>query len=98
MCVENQLFFVWQIGTGFKDDQLEQHASFFKNHILSEPRPYYRFGDGVLPDQWFDTVQVWEVKAADLSISPVYTAAVGIVSYTPCPLQAHTSGGGREQK
>ncbi|KAL5473232.1 hypothetical protein EMCRGX_G027689 [Ephydatia muelleri] len=70
---------ICKIGTGFKDDQLEQHASFFKNHILGEPRPYYRFSEGVLPDQWFDTVQVWEVKAADLSISPVYTAAAGIV-------------------
>ena len=70
----------FKIGTGFKDEELETHAKFFKDHVIDAPKPYYRRGDGVKPDHWFEPVQVWEVKAADLSISPVYTAAAGIVS------------------
>lgn len=35
--------------------------------------------DKLIPDVWLDAKVVWEVKAADLSVSPVYTAAIGHV-------------------
>ncbi|OUM69951.1 hypothetical protein PIROE2DRAFT_37797 [Piromyces sp. E2] len=69
---------ICKIGTGFSDEQLEKHTEFFKQHIINKPKPYYRVGDAK-PDIWFDAVQVWEVKCADLSISPVHQAAVGLV-------------------
>uniref|UniRef100_A0A3Q4BYF4 DNA ligase n=1 Tax=Mola mola TaxID=94237 RepID=A0A3Q4BYF4_MOLML len=70
---------VCKIGTGFKDEDLEQHHNFLKEHILPKPRAYYRVDQSAEPDVWLDAVQVWEVKCADLSLSPVYKAAMGMV-------------------
>ena len=69
-----------QIGTGFKDEDLEAHSKFFKEHKIDKPKSYYRYDNSLEPDHWFDTAQVWEVKVADLSISPVHRAAAGLVS------------------
>ena len=64
---------------------METHTTFFKEHVLEGGKKlYYRHGDGEAPDHWFEPVQVWEVKAADLSISPVYTAAIGNVRKYVC--------------
>ena len=68
---------ICKIGTGFSDEDLETHSNFFKQHIITSPKTYYLWDHGVEPDVWFDTVQVWEVKCADLSISPVHRAAFG---------------------
>ncbi|XP_052388293.1 DNA ligase 1 [Carassius gibelio] len=77
---ENEEFqSVCKIGTGFKDEDLEQHYNFLKEHILLKPRPYYRVDQSAEPDVWLEAVQVWEVKCADLSLSPVYKAAMGLV-------------------
>ena len=74
---------ITKIGTGFSDEALQQHATFFDQHKLDAVPNYYNFDPSAKePDQWFEPCQVWEVMAADLSISPVYTAAAGHVHQT----------------
>ncbi|OIW10513.1 hypothetical protein TanjilG_15885 [Lupinus angustifolius] len=41
---------------------------------------YYRYVETTNPDVWFETSEVWEVKAADLTINPVYHVANGVVN------------------
>ncbi|RWR91077.1 DNA ligase 1-like protein [Cinnamomum micranthum f. kanehirae] len=61
------------IGTRFSEHMLEERSASLCD------KPYYRCGDAVNPDVWFEPREVWEVKAADLSISSVHCAACGIV-------------------
>ncbi|XP_040280263.1 DNA ligase 1 [Bufo bufo] len=70
---------ICKIGTGFTDEDLENHHSLLKDHVIDSPRSYYRWDSATEPDHWFEPVQVWEVKCADLSISPVHKAAIGLV-------------------
>lgn len=70
---------ICKIGTGFSDEDLKDHSEFFKEHVIKEPRSYYRIDANLTPDDWFDAAQVWEVKCADLSLSPIHRAAIGIV-------------------
>ncbi|CAG2227882.1 LIG1 [Mytilus edulis] len=77
---ENEEFqSICKIGTGFTDEDLEQHSTFFKEHLIDKPKTYYRYDNSHMPDHWFDAVQVWEIKCADLSISPTHKAASGLV-------------------
>ncbi|PUZ38512.1 hypothetical protein GQ55_9G203200 [Panicum hallii var. hallii] len=70
---------ICNIGTGFSEQQLEERSSSLRSKVIEKPKAYYRFADTMDPDVWFEPSEVWEVKAADLSISPVHRAANGIV-------------------
>lgn len=67
-----------KIGTGFSDDALRSLTDELRPLALPAPRPYYV--SGAAPDVWLDAAAVWEVRAADLSLSPAHRAAIGRVA------------------
>lgn len=69
---------VCKAGTGFSDEDLASHYEFFKGRTLLRPDSNYNVSDKVAPDVWLEACQVWEIRAADLSISPVHTGAIGV--------------------
>ncbi|KAK7180657.1 hypothetical protein DPSP01_011250 [Paraphaeosphaeria sporulosa] len=51
------------------------------NVLFSGKPSYVEYNGGAgTPDVWFEPQEVWEVAFADLTLSPTYTAAIGLVS------------------
>lgn len=71
-----------KIGTGFSEQLLTDLSASLEPTIIPAAKSYYLTGGSgaEAPDVWFDTTQVWEVKAADLSISPRHMAAYGMLT------------------
>jgi ATP dependent DNA ligase C terminal region len=54
--------------------------------LLPKAPPYYNTGER--PDVWFEAAEVWEIRGADLTISPVHRAATGrLVEGRGCSLR-----------
>lgn len=68
---------ICKLGTGFSEEELESHHKNLQPFELTVRKKYYDIGDSK-PDVWFEPKIVWEVLAADLSLSPVYSAAKGL--------------------
>ncbi|TFK57097.1 ATP-dependent DNA ligase [Heliocybe sulcata] len=69
---------ICKIGTGFSEEMLQSHWGILKPLEIQKPRGDVKIG-GAKPDVWFEPKIVWEVLTADLSLSPIYTAAQGLV-------------------
>lgn len=69
---------VCNIGTGFSDEALASLHAALSEHVIEKPKPFYSHSSGNTdqPDVWFEPRFVWEVKSADLTISPRYRAAI----------------------
>jgi DNA ligase-1 len=70
---------ICKIGTGFSEEVLLQFYELLRPLETQVVRGDIEAG-GAKPEIWFEPKIVWEVLTADLSLSPVYTAAHGIVS------------------
>jgi DNA ligase-1 len=68
---------VCKIGTGFSDEDLQTLSADLNKHKIEGKSSQYNVTDQLECDVWFDAVQVWEVKAADLSKSSAHRGAVG---------------------
>lgn len=68
---------VCNIGTGFSDEMLAHLHEMLNPIIIERPKPFYSHSSGNKdqPDVWFEPRYVWEVKTADLTLSPRYKAA-----------------------
>ena len=68
---------VCKIGTGFSEEALEEHSNYLRERII--PGKQRNFITGMDCDVWFEPCVVWEIKAADLSLSPVHKGALGLI-------------------
>lgn len=81
---------ICKIGTGFSEEMLKSHWETLHPLETEKPRGDISVG-GAKPDIWFEPKVVWEVLTADLSLSPIYTAAQGVVSNVQHDSQGSTN-------
>ena len=60
-------------GAGLKDEFLVKFHLLLSQDLIEAPRKEYKVGTAEA-DVWFEPKYVWEIKTADLSLSPIYTA------------------------
>ncbi|KAJ5087876.1 Nucleic acid-binding OB-fold [Penicillium angulare] len=68
---------ICNIGTGFSEAALEEFHKELSQTVIDRPKPFYSHSsvNKDQPDVWFEPRLVWEVKTADLTLSPRYKAA-----------------------
>lgn len=68
-----------KVMSGFSDDVYRQLTAECQALVIPHPKKYYHVHESLTPTMWFEPVKVWEIRGADLTISPVHSAGIGIV-------------------
>lgn len=63
-----------KLGTGFSDELLADIYSRLNKKVTEDVTDYIYSDKNTLPDVWIEPEYLWEVKAASISLSPVYMA------------------------
>ena len=71
-----QLQTVCKVGTGFTDEVFQKLYNQLSELVVDHPPSNLRYKEKNI-DVWIQPKYVWEIKAADLSLSPMYMAACG---------------------
>lgn len=77
-----QLQAVCKCISGFTDKFYKENKEFYDEHgpnVVNGKPGYVEYSAGY-PDVWFEPQEVWEMAFADITLSPVYTAAIGLVN------------------
>lgn len=73
----SQIQCICKIGTGFSEELLKNFTKKLNKIIIDEPPNNYVYK--AKPDIWVKPVYIWEVKCADITLSPSYLAGIGII-------------------
>jgi len=68
-----------KIMSGFTDAQYRRLTDRCMEFIIPSGRKDYRVHPSLHPTMWFDAKLVFEIRGADLTISPTHSAAIGLV-------------------
>ena len=68
------------MGTGLSDEAMTKIYNQLKELIVDKPPAILKYKEKNV-DVWFQPKYVWEIKAADLSLSPIYCAALNEIEH-----------------
>jgi DNA ligase-1 len=69
---------VCKVMSGFSDEEYRSLTEFYlQDKTLSEKPTYYKVDDSLRPALWLQPCQVWEIRGAELTLSPIHQAAIG---------------------
>jgi ATP-dependent DNA ligase len=79
-----------KIGTGFSEQMLiDLYNQLHPLELTSGKRNNIKADPSKPPDVWFEPKVIFEVLTADLTLSPIYTAAQGLVSVSRCVMMSN---------